>query len=740
MTAHPSRRFWIHAAVLLSLTASCGDSESEITYQPVASGTIHILQMSRLQGIAGSIPCNRTTQSPLAGAALLRDVLVQDGDLAILTCIGETLSRTKLTTPHKSAHLSATSRAETVLEALGDAQVDVYVPGHVDLALGWDRVVQGATNMGIDVIITNAEVEDKFPALPYKIYSAGGPRVALLGVIPSRVTAVEQRQQTAKPYDGVVLHNVLDSVQRTAAQIRESGMADIVIVLSNVSQSANNRLMDLETVDLVVGTQDPSARVAPLSMRSGTALARAAPLGKEVGHTVMQIANGSLQFADLSVREIIPRQTEQSMAKIAPYLSLAGIDPLTSPLLSEEEVTRIAHAVAPDNSETFIQSFTLVQQNTLFMKETANYTDSYITHGIADLPSVPDHHPVNTTLAKTGSRIREAIVAANMRPTEPLERAQARIPKAQECVSCHAEQVEFWRETPHADAFVKVDAVGQGLNIACVECHTTGYGVVGGYDDIRLKAPLDGVGCYHCHETNNLHVENPRFAVQPMFSWDQSEQMNCLRCHTQRRSPGFDKQLLINQVACPSMDLHTPQLDETRRGALELVEKRRRLGTDGPADTLVEALAMVGLGEAGWDQTLVDLASGEMGGAYQALAIARILERRQESHLALDALRGYLMNYPGDEPANLAYLELLLFPSDPTARDPEAALSRIKFLIPKDSTTTKALVDFHLYEIDALFMLGRATEGESGLAYLIHTQGNDPRIRERYLRWMQSQR
>ena len=38
--------------------------------------------------------------------------------------------------------------------------------------------------MGIDVIITNAEVEDKFPALPYKIYSAGGPRVALLGVIP----------------------------------------------------------------------------------------------------------------------------------------------------------------------------------------------------------------------------------------------------------------------------------------------------------------------------------------------------------------------------------------------------------------------------------------------------------------------------------------------------------------------------------------------------------------------------
>jgi hypothetical protein len=82
------------------------------------------------------------------------------------------------------------------------------------------------------------------------------------------------------------------------------------------------------------------------------------------------------------------------------------------------------------------------------------------------------------------------------------------------CSSCHRSQYESWAKTAHAKALdsLKPNAKAAAKKKAkldpakdytadkdCVGCHTTGYGLDGGYDVKDPGKYLIGVGCESCH-------------------------------------------------------------------------------------------------------------------------------------------------------------------------------------------------------------------------------------------------
>jgi hypothetical protein len=105
----------------------------------------------------------------------------------------------------------------------------------------------------------------------------------------------------------------------------------------------------------------------------------------------------------------------------------------------------------------------------------------------------------------------------------------------QTCMECHREQGESWAETKMAKSF---DALRPGVYAkekesvgldpeadytrveGCLICHTTGYGLVGGFTSIEDTPELAGVTCEACHGAGGMYVElvmdndDPTFAAK----------------------------------------------------------------------------------------------------------------------------------------------------------------------------------------------------------------------------------
>ena len=69
----------------------------------------------------------------------------------------------------------------------------------------------------------------------------------------------------------------------------------------------------------------------------------------------------------------------------------------------------------------------------------------------------------------------------------------------------------------------------------CQHCHTTGYGLPGGFQSAKQSRSLVGVGCESCHGSSQGHVHRPETPT-PHFR----EAKNvCTACHDRENSPKF---------------------------------------------------------------------------------------------------------------------------------------------------------------------------------------------------------
>jgi hypothetical protein len=104
----------------------------------------------------------------------------------------------------------------------------------------------------------------------------------------------------------------------------------------------------------------------------------------------------------------------------------------------------------------------------------------------------------------------------------------------QSCTQCHKQDCTLWETSKHAHAWQTLAERGYHVDAFCQQCHTTGYGLPGGFQSAARSQSVINVGCESCHGPSHAHVRNPKTKTT-FIAQDQ-----CARCHDRENSPTFD--------------------------------------------------------------------------------------------------------------------------------------------------------------------------------------------------------
>ena len=111
-----------------------------------------------------------------------------------------------------------------------------------------------------------------------------------------------------------------------------------------------------------------------------------------------------------------------------------------------------------------------------------------------------------------------------------------RVVGSERCLDCHSNACDAWKASKHSHAWDSLTRTGSQVDAYCQQCHTTGFGLPGGFESVSLSPRRISVGCEDCHGAGSAHVAEP--AVHTPFF--QQAEHHCQRCHDRENSPKFD--------------------------------------------------------------------------------------------------------------------------------------------------------------------------------------------------------
>jgi hypothetical protein len=101
------------------------------------------------------------------------------------------------------------------------------------------------------------------------------------------------------------------------------------------------------------------------------------------------------------------------------------------------------------------------------------------------------------------------------------------------CLACHQEDGGTWKRSKHAHAWETLVKGGDEVDPQCQKCHSTGYGLPGGFRSALRSPQRTAVGCESCHGPSRAHALHP--ATRTTFA----AKDQCLACHDPENSPLF---------------------------------------------------------------------------------------------------------------------------------------------------------------------------------------------------------
>lgn len=114
------------------------------------------------------------------------------------------------------------------------------------------------------------------------------------------------------------------------------------------------------------------------------------------------------------------------------------------------------------------------------------------------------------------------------------------------CRLCHREFFLGRKRDPHDHTTEKLVPTNNEKNPKCIVCHSTGYGMPSGFEDMEKTPRLANVQCEGCHGPGNVHIELAKDKVKNkerkftgggfMAGADSPKIMKkmCQSCHTDR--------------------------------------------------------------------------------------------------------------------------------------------------------------------------------------------------------------
>jgi len=713
----------VSALVLLPLLgSSCGGSEAPPAPEGAQgqggqgpTGTIQFVWLARLQGYGEGVPCNRAWTPPLPGAAAVARQLEAAGDRVVLACIGETLLQAETLSLSRPSMVGAAARIDVQLQAMAEAGVDIYVPGHGDFVDGLLPLLDKAAAHGVPVLLSNVTVADRDDVLPYVVVEHNGLRVAVLGLI-ARQPGGDEPARVDEPT--VSFLNPVRRAKELSREIMAKGEADAVLCLSNLTQDTNQSLCDVPDVHFVLTGLETGSLPKESIRRGNAVMLMERTAGRSVGQTTLRVVDGDWSLDDLSARHELPAQLEREHAALDSYIAMFGTD----------DPQTLAPLVIPENPDNFLTKLELMEENAAFIEEATHWPDSFLDHQHVTLPDVPEDDPVRRLLDQQGPAIRAALA----RLKAPLEELpdEMTIPLPGTCKDCHAEQYDFWAATGHSRAFQVLEPLEREQDSSCLVCHAVGFRQRGGFKDPRLQAPYGGITCFNCHDVQRPHVESRRLVVDPLYVKADRTDIQCQLCHGPERSPGFDLEAALDAVSCPPMRPDDPALAAARRGALEVIAELRAQGEATPWDDLLEGRALVGLGDVQEGlHHILSYATQLTGWPEMTYSLSRYVDERGDSYGALEIVRKSLEREPLDLQMNIAYVRLLLQARDPAARNPALALSHARLVAPPDvEKPESALLELYITQVDLLMAGGQRDQALDLLRKLMSNFEGNPDI------------
>jgi hypothetical protein len=130
------------------------------------------------------------------------------------------------------------------------------------------------------------------------------------------------------------------------------------------------------------------------------------------------------------------------------------------------------------------------------------------------------------------------MVASSLLTDDAVGQETAAYQGSDKCKSCHKDEYAVWQEMKHSHAFasLKPEQVATGKDDkgrACVQCHTTGYGM-GGFTSAEESPKLVNVGCESCHGAGGTHVKTMLAAMMEETEVTEkhiSKSVGCVQCH-----------------------------------------------------------------------------------------------------------------------------------------------------------------------------------------------------------------
>ena len=162
------------------------------------------------------------------------------------------------------------------------------------------------------------------------------------------------------------------------------------------------------------------------------------------------------------------------------------------------------------------------------------------------LPQVS--HAANQHILALPLEEKRKIMAERGAPRTNLLPKSAAVVGSDACQSCHPAEYATWEKSAHAHAGATLLAAKDGFDDDCVQCHSTSYGLKGGFPaggDLAKNLDLGRVGCESCHGPGGDHVGEDATRIGSIVSLgDKCDSCVILQicggCHDDANDPGFE--------------------------------------------------------------------------------------------------------------------------------------------------------------------------------------------------------
>lgn len=188
-------------------------------------------------------------------------------------------------------------------------------------------------------------------------------------------------------------------------------------------------------------------------------------------------------------------------------------------------------------------------------------SDTYTLHEIREeLEKADPNNPFGQFIASHKAKMSELQIEEQSKTAlnHSTDTTALKIKTNETCVSCHKEQNNFWKKTPHSLAFLTLIKSKEENNLSCVGCHSLGLDLPGGFKNktditdvspenrdqyfLELGKITDEIKSIRNLKPNEIEkvrtkidLTDRKFSVKENFS-----HVQCLNCHQKDQGHPFE--------------------------------------------------------------------------------------------------------------------------------------------------------------------------------------------------------